>query len=173
MGKNENMAPSFVKKSTFWIVDFLISWADPSPPFGLFPLCGTFFKSMAPLTGSSCSKSTNKALNECLILREIPKIVTFSMICGLLPSSDQPGSYPPPIAILTLNYIKWQIIHWEAKCWKTDQLTDLSSNGASAPKTIFPSIFCGIKWPAFEQMSPLLSREWEDNKKLSYLITAL
>ena len=31
-----------LKKYTFWIVDFLISGADPSP-FGLFPLFVTFF----------------------------------------------------------------------------------------------------------------------------------
>ena len=43
--------PPLVKKSKFWIVDFLISWADPSaPPFGHFPLFGTFFNLMAPLS---------------------------------------------------------------------------------------------------------------------------
>ena len=42
------VSPPIIKKSTFWIVDFLISGAD-SPSFGLFPLFGTFFNLMAPL----------------------------------------------------------------------------------------------------------------------------
>ena len=38
--------PPLVKKSSFWIVDFLIFGADP-PPFGLFHFLGFFFN--APL----------------------------------------------------------------------------------------------------------------------------
>ena len=44
------LTPPLIKKSAFWIVDFFISGADPRlPPFGLFPLFGTFFFWLLPL----------------------------------------------------------------------------------------------------------------------------
>ena len=40
--------PPLIKKSKFRILDFLMFFADP-PPFGLFPLFGTFFNWNASL----------------------------------------------------------------------------------------------------------------------------
>ena len=65
-------SPPHVKKSTFWIVDFLISWADPSPPLlDFFPFFWHFLFGTLPLLSFSLQERADGSVDYPLVINII------------------------------------------------------------------------------------------------------